>query len=211
MRVPLIVELAVASQAVPLAAVALTRRPIRGARSWVLGWCLFLLAGDLAGRLPARHGASNLWLAYIIVPIGGVLALWALSFWQQREVAQLTFRIATVPFVLVWIVLTVGFESTSRFSLAAGPTAKLLSLGAAVYTLLTRSLRGRADLLRTDWFWVSAGMALYFGAASSLGPLSALLVDSDVPLLVRVYEVKAVIDILAFLLIARGVTCPIET
>jgi hypothetical protein len=36
-------------------------------------------------------------------------------------------------------------------------------------------------------------------------------VDSDVPLLVRVYEVKAAIDILAFLMIARGVTCPIET
>ena len=211
MRVPLVVQLAVASQAVPLVAVAVARRSVRGARTWVLGWCLFLLAGDLVGRLPAQHGAPNLWLAYLFVPAGCVLALWALSFWQQGEVARLTFRIATVPFVLVWVVLTVALEDTSTFSRAAEPTAKLVTLGAATFTLVAGSLRARGDLLRADWFWVSAGMALYFGASSALGPLSAILVGTDLQLLDQAYQVKALVDIFAFLLIARGVTCPAAT
>ena len=211
MRVPLVVQLAVASQGMPLVAAAVAQRSVRGARTWALGWCLFLLAGDLVGRLPAQHGAPNLWLDYWLVPAGCVLALWTLSFWQQGDVARLTFRIATVPLVLVWVVLTVALEDTSNFSRAAEPTAKLITHGAAAFTLVAGSVRAHGDLLRADWFWVSAGMALYFGASSALGPLSALLVGSDVPLLVRAYEVKAILDILAFVLIARGVTCPTAT
>ena len=211
MRAPLLLQLAVASQGIPLAAVAVARRSVRGARTWALAWCLFLLAGDLVGGALGQHSIPNLWLDYLLVPAGGVLALWTLSYWQQGDVARLTFRIATVPFVLVWIVLTVAIEDTSTFSRAAEPTAMLITLAAAAFTLVAGSLRAQSDLLRADWFWVSAGMALYFSSASALGPLSALLIGTDVPLLILAHEVRAALDILSFLLIARGVTCPVAT
>jgi hypothetical protein len=172
---------------------------------------VLLLAADAVGEWLGERGARNLWLYYILTPVSSAVVLIALSYWQSGPLWRLTFRLAILPLVLVWGVLTAAVEDTSAFSRAAAPTAKLITLGAAAFTLVAGSLRARGDLLRTDWFWVSAGMALFFGASSALAPLSALLVGTDPQLLNWAYEVKALLDILAFLLIARGVTCPAAT
>jgi len=139
------------------------------------------------------------------------MVLWLLSLWQSSEVARLTFRLAIVPFLLVWCVLTIAFERTSYFSSVASPMANLVGLGAAAFTLLAGSRRVEGLLHCRDWFWISGGMALYFGTSAALSPLSALLVEEAPQLVIRAYEVKSVLDVLAFLAIARGVTCPVET
>ena len=200
-----------ASQAVPLVAAVLARRPVWGARAWVLAWCAVLVAADAASLWLASHNVRNLWLWYWLTPASGALVLWTCSFWQRGEVARLTFRLAIVPFLIVWSVLTLLVEDTSNFSRAAEPMNMLVGLGAAAFTLLARSRSASASLLRHDWFWVSAGMALYFGTSSAQGPLSALLVAGAPQLLDRAYELKAGLDIVAFLLITRGVTCPTES
>ena len=89
--------------------------------------------------------------------------------------------------------------------------ASLVGLSAAAYTLVARSRTATGDLLRQDWFWVSAGMALYLGTFSMIDPLSALLVGSDPVLMVRAYQFEAVLAVVAFLAIARGMTCTTAT
>lgn len=197
-----------ASGAAPLVAAAVVRRSVRGARAWVLAWCAVLVAADGAQLWLGSHGIHNTWLSYVLTPTGGVLVLWALSSWQSGQLPRLTLRLAILPFLVAWAVLTLAFEDTSTFSRAAEPMGGLVGLGAAAFTLLAGSRIAGGDLLRHDWFWVSAGMALYFGTTSTVGPLSALLVGSAPELLNRAYEVKAVLEIAAFLAIARGVTCP---
>jgi len=203
--------LAIASEAFPLLAVIALRRRVRGARLWVVAWCTFLLAWDLTSLCVSWHGHSNLWLTYVLEPVGIALVLWSLSLWQLRELPRLTMRFALVPFVVAWVVLTVAFEDTSGFSRAADPMAALLGLGAAAYTLLARAGRSRGDLLRCDWLWVCGGMALYFGTGTALQPLAALLIAQDPQLVVLAYDAKAALDVAAFLAIARGVTCPTGT
>jgi hypothetical protein len=136
------------------------------------------------------------------------LALWALSYWQTTEVWRLTFRIAIVPLLLAWGILTLALEDTSSFSNAAEPMVKLVTLGAAAFTLLAGSLSRRGDLLRQDWFWISAGMVLYFGSGATLGPVSSLLVSRAPELLTLAYGVWALVGSVAFLLIAKGMACP---
>lgn len=211
MRIPLIVHLGAASQVAPLVAAALVRRPVGGARAWVLGWCAVLVLFDGAGLLLASRDVHNLWLSYLQTPVGGAIVLWALSQWQRGELARLSLRLAVVPFLVLWGVLTLLVEDTSAFSRAADPMASIVGLSAAAFTLLTRSVSATGSLLRSDWFWVSAGMALYFGIASALGPLSALLVGENAGLLDQAYQLKSLLDVVAFLLIARGVTCPTAT
>ena len=198
------------SQAAPLVAAALARRPVWGARAWVLAWCGLLVGGDGVYLWLAWRDAHNLWLAYFLTPIGVALVLWTLSLWQTGDLSRLTMRLAIVPFLIVWSVLTLVVDDTSTFSRAASPMASLVGLAAAAFTLLARSRSASGSLLRQDWFWVSAGIALYFGTSSALGPLGALLVGEAPQLVIRAYEVKALLDVLAFLLIARGVTCPTE-
>ena len=184
---------------------------MRGARAWVLIWCTLLVVVDGAALGLGREGASNLVLFTLVTPLSAAIVLWVLSCWQTGEVSRLTLR-ATIIFVTVaWAALTYAIEDSSSFSRVADPMSDLVCLGAAAFTLVARSRHGEGPLHRSDWFWVSAGMALYFGSGSALSPLSALLVKEAPDLVIRAYEVKSVLDVFAFLAIARGVTCPAAT
>lgn len=194
-----------------MAAALVVRRPLVPARAWLLAWCVVQVLTDYLLLWFAVRGVPNLWVTYLLTPVSGALVLWTLSLWQSGELARLTLRLVIVPFVLVWGVLTLALENTSSFSRAADPMANLVCLAAAAYTLLARSRASRGELLRQDWFWASAGLALYFGVSSTISPLGALLVGSDPVLLVRAYEVRGLLQIVAFLAIARGVTCPAAT
>jgi hypothetical protein len=210
-KVPLLEYLGAASQLVPLAVAALARRAVRGPRAWVLAWCGILACADgLSLALGVRH-QTNLLVINLVTPVGGAIVLWALSSWQLGGVPRLTLRLAIVPFVLAWLVLTMAFDESETFSRVADPMASLVGLGAAAFTLLARSRSAVGLLHRRDWFWISAGMALYFGTASALAPLSALLVGDAPALMDRAYQVKSLLDVFAFLAIARGVTCPAGT
>jgi hypothetical protein len=207
---PVIYHLGAASEAAPLVAAALVRRPVRGARAWVLAWCGVLVLGNGLQLLLSHYGVNNHWVGYVVIA-ASALVLWALSYWHTGETARLTLRVAIIGLLAVWAVLTLAFEDTSGFSRAAEPMAYLVCLVAAVYTLLARSLSSGGVLLHRDWFWVSAGLALYFGTWSAVGPLSALLAGKDPDLLMRAYEIQMVLTIAAFCAIARGMTCPAAT
>jgi hypothetical protein len=209
-RAPLLIYLATVAEGLPFVALAAPRR-LRGARAWVLLWCAVLLGVDLLAMWLGRHRERNLWLGNVIAPAGGALALWALSCWQARELPRLTLRFAIVPFLLAWLVLLLAVDNVADFSRVAWPMANLVCLCAAAFTLLVRSHAASGSLVRQDWFWVSAGMALYFGVSVTIAPLSALLVGDDPRQLALAYEARAALEVVAFLLIAVGMVCPSET
>ena len=210
MRIPLLLYLGAASEGAPLAAALAVRRRVHGGRLWIAAWSGVLIACGAVQLWLGSRGVHNLWVSYVATA-ASVLVLWALSFWQTSDTARLTLRVAIVPFLAVWAVLTLVVEDTADFSRAAEPMADLVCLAAAAYTLLARSLGSAAELLRQDWFWISAGVSLYFGVWCAMGPLGALLAGPSPGLLVVAYQVAMLLDIAAFLAIARGVTCPEAT
>jgi hypothetical protein len=210
-KAPVLLYLAAVSEAAPLVAAAVVWRPVRGARAWVLVWCALLVTEGGIQYWLGMRGIHNLWLSYVFTPAAGVTLLWALSCWQPGEVGRLTMRLAIPPFLVVWAVLALAFDRTSSFSRAAEPLAYIVGLLAAAVTLIARSRAPTGDLLHQDWFWVSAGVALYTGSYSMIGPLSVLLVGSNPVLLARAYEFGAALSTVAFLAIARGMMCPAAT
>jgi hypothetical protein len=207
-RAPILLYLAAISEAAPLVAASVARRPARGARAWVLVWSALLVTEGGVQAWLGMHRVHNLWLSYIFTPAAGATLLWALSCWQPSEVARLTMRLAILPFLVMWAVLALAFDNTSSFSRAAEPLAYLVGLLAAAFTLIARSRAATGDLLHQDWLWVSGGVAMYTGTYSMIGPLSALLVGGDPNLLNRAYQFGAALCIVAFLAIARGMACP---
>lgn len=206
MRIPALLYVSTLSQGVPLV-VAATHRRARGPVEWVLAWCALSLVESIVELSLALHGIHNLWVPYVFQPFDCALVLWALSCWQESEVSQLTMRLAIVPVVLVLLILIAFFENTAIFSRVASPLSALVGLFAAASTLITKSHASTADPLAQPWFWISAGMALYFGTHSMLGPLSALL-SGDLTLFVLAYQFLSVLSVLSFLAIAWGVRCP---
>ena len=195
----------------PLVAAAVARRPVSRGRAWVLAWSALLLVESGVDAWLALHHVRNLWTNYLFSPVANVMVLWALSCWQVKDVARLTMRLTIVPLLGGWLLLTLAFESITSFSRAADPLVYLIALSAAAYTLIARSRTATVDLMRQDWLWVSAGLALYLGTYSMLSPLSALLVGSNPVLLLRAYELQAVLVLAAFASIARGMTLPLPS
>lgn len=208
-QIPWPVYLGVVSVAIPLLAVVVLRRRPRGASAWILAWTVMLAAEEAVGMWLARRGMNNHWLRYVTLPVGGALVLWALSLWQTRTLARLTFRLAIPAYLAAWTLLVVVVENTRTFSTAAEPLVSVLGLGAAAFTLVARSLEDASGFARQDWFWTCGGLALYFGSVSMLGPLAALL-GNDPALFARAYEVAAAAKVAAYLAIARGITCRVH-
>jgi hypothetical protein len=210
LRIPLLIYLGAAAEAAPLIAAATVRRPQRGARFWILAWSGVLVLADVLQLYLALRGVRNLWVGYMGT-VAGALVLWALSFWQMGTTERLTLRVATFLFLIVWVLLTLTLDDMSSLSRAGNPMANTVCLLAAAYTLLTRSFRSHAELLRQDWFWVSTGLALYFAIWSAIDLMRVLLFGHNPPLMVQLQEVGFILNLVAFLAIARGVTCPAET
>ncbi len=211
MRPPLLLLVLGSFPLVPLAAVVVFRRRQVGARAWVAAWVLVQVAGSVLQLWLGVRGRSNLWVSYVIEPLGGVALLAALALWQVRPLARLTFRLSIPAVAVAFVVLTVAFDSTSTFSRAAEPMLYLVCLAASAYTLVQRSRVMTGDVLRQDWLWVGAGMVLYYGTGGSLFPLSRLLLGSDTHLFTVAYELANGVAAVAFLAVARGVACPTAT
>ena len=198
----------VLSELGPLGAAAMRPGRTTGGRRWVVIWCgLYVVQNAIAIPLAlARH--NNHWTTYAFVPLQGAAILWALSLWQTRQMARLTIR-ATIPgFLAAWLLLVLLVEDTSNFSSIAEPVYSLLSLSAALYTLVSRSADATESLLGEDWFWICAGLSLHFGALVFLTPLGAALVRTNPDMILRALYVRAMVNVLAFVLITYGLLCP---
>jgi hypothetical protein len=200
---------ATAAQAFPLVGLLRFGWRLTAARWWTLAWCAVFLLGDVVMIAVAQTSGRNLWTNYLVTPIEDVILLYLLSLWQREGVARLTYRVAIPLFLVTWAVLVFAVEDTNNFSLVAKPFQALLMAGASLYTLLARSLTERERVTQQDWFWVSLGTTLYYAPVTALHPFAHAFVATRVDLVRLAYLLKAGIDIVAFILIARGMLCPL--
>ena len=190
----------------------LARRTATPGRSWAAVACLVLIVGDYAARTLGSRGINNLWIGYISSPAVGIATLLALASWQRSHRSRRLFFALAPVFALAWIAVVVTAEDVRNFSVAAFPLQALLLLVLSLWTLLTNALSdGPGMLVRSDWFWISAGFALSNGAASAIEPLSAMLLSSAPERLFQLFNFRAGIDLIAALAITAGMLCPVTT
>ena len=208
-KIPLISHAATASQALPLAALLRYGRALPPARAWILVWAAAVLLSDGSALWFALHGTGNLWIEYAASPLVLGAALMALSCWQANSRVRMLFRFAIPVFILVSVTMVALIEDTDNFSLITGAFESMIVFTASLATLLACAWRLEGSLARQDWFWVGLGLALRYGASAGLDPIARVLVGEDIPTLITVHVVGAWIDLIASLLIAGGLLCPI--
>ena len=181
---------------------------LNSGRVWLMFWCATYYISNMAARyLGVRH-INNHFLTYIFICVQGPAILWAISHFQAKPVARLTLRLVIPPFLLAWLILTVLVEDTSNFSPIAEPIYSMLALGAALYTLVTRSAQESEPLMKQDWFWICAGLSLHFAALTVMTPFAAAYVKNNPDMVIQALEVRAGINVLAFSIMTLGMLCP---
>jgi hypothetical protein len=157
----------------------------------------------------ALKGTRNLWLGEIVGPIEVITVLMALACWHPAGLRRQVVRAVIPAFLAAWGVLVIFVEAANSFSAIASPLKSLVLLVASVLTLLYAISKEEGSLAQQDWFWITIGLALKYGSDAAIEPLSRLLIDSRPDVVMFAYKIKSLVSVVASLVIARGILCPI--
>lgn len=206
-----LVAAAVATQLLPALAVAQLPRPLPPARFWVAIWALVFFASDLIQfAITVLGRQENLWFFLVANPIEDAAIIMAYSYWQLRPVMRTTFRIAIPLLAIVTLAIALSFGEVNTFKAASSPFRLLLLVTAVAYTLVVRTSVEDERIWTRDWLWTSLGVILYYAAYVVVDPVSQALLPEHGDLARQVYVVKAGVDVLAYLLVWKGMRCPVE-
>ncbi len=162
---------------------------------------------DAIGWWMADRGINNLWLSHVGTPLQTLLLLLALAHWQMGETERRAVRIVAPVFLVLWGILLVAVEAPRTFSRFTQPLQAILIVAIAAWTMIRRTTRTFEAPAAEPWFWVTSGLLLYFGTGAVLSPVSNLLVRTAPDLVMAAHVGKAVVNIVAYLLVARGMLC----
>jgi hypothetical protein len=195
------------SQALPFFVVPRSKLP--PARRLILLWCLVFLLADFAQLAMTRLVGNNLVFLSISVPLEDAILLLALAHWQTRPVLQLAFRLGAPLLFITSITIAILAGEFATYNEFSGPFRALLVLSATAFTVVDRSRVEVRPLAQCDWLWISIGVALYYSAFVAVAPMMKLAVPLGLDAIARVSTFRAVADLIAFILIAWGIRCPI--
>ena len=89
MAIPVLLYVASASQALPIAAAALVGgRPLPVPHRRLALWCCLLVLLDVGDLAVGASTGNNLWTAYLTLPVELGMTLWILSSWQSPRWAR---------------------------------------------------------------------------------------------------------------------------
>jgi len=208
MAIPPLIYASSASKALLAIAGVRHGRRLPQPRRWIVAYSLCALLIDGVMLAYALHKQNNHWMSYLAAPIEVSTLLFGLSYWHLVRGRRIL-RVLAAAFVATVIVLVAFVEDLTTFSLVRGPIESILIVTASLATLLLLIKDEQGNLLQRDWFWICAGLALQYGAGVTLGPLGRMLIGDSPQVVMSVLKVKAVVTIIANVLIARGIWCPI--
>lgn len=202
---------AISAQLLPLLAVNDLPRPVPRARYWIAIWALVFFFSDISQlTISTFVRTNNLWFMLIANPIEDAALLMAFSYWQLRPVLRLTFRLAIPLLAIATLAIALTFGEVNTFKANSSPFRLLLITAAVAYTLVARTAVEQDRIWDRDWLWTSLGVLLYYAANVVVDPVSAMIYPQSASLAVLVYVIKALFDLLAYLMVWKGMRCPVE-
>ena len=206
---PWVLHVATYAQLLPVLAAARFRTRLPAPRLWVVVWCIALVVGDLAQIWVRTGGATNVWVQYVAVPFQNAIMLWTLSLWQDDPISRLAFRVAIPLYLLALLALIPALGAAAAFNQITWPFQAFLLLAGSLFTLVKRAIGEPERVTSRDWFWITFGTSLFFAFRMALPPFVQLMLATDTELVRLAYVVSGWADIVAYVLIARGMVCPL--
>lgn len=205
-KIPLLLHVSVASQALPVVAYAFARRRSFASGAVVVGALVSVLS-NVVGRILAATAGNNQVVTYLSTPLTGVFFLLAMREFQLTTRERQALRLGIAVFLALWVLLVAFVEDMRGFNLASGPLFSLMLLALGAWTLVRRALIAEiAPLYQQDWFWISAGMATYGACTALAEPIGGILLARQrFDLFNIAWQVRAALSTLGFAMMSWGI------
>jgi hypothetical protein len=196
------------SQAMPLFAVVATRGRHPPAPYRQLAFlCLAFLLSDVAMLIVHAIWRYNLWVTWFTQPLEVALTLWLLSYWQPVIRLSRIYRNVIPVAAAATAILLVVTDPSVTFDEYIGPLLSLVALVGSLHTLVHRSLRSRGLLPSQDWFWICAGLSLFWLLYVPVDAFVEATFGRDEALAALVHIIRTGLMPVPFLLMTWGVLC----
>lgn len=131
------------------------------------------LAGDVIGGIILGRvlGLNNQWISHFLIAVQTPILVLAFSEWAASPRMRRALRYTAVAAIVAWIVLTLGFETLTRFARVTGPLQAALFCVVAATVLIRRALAAESPLGSSDWFFVCIGVLLVYSLTAVYRPL----------------------------------------
>lgn len=156
----------------------------------------------------AAQGINTHWISYSFTPLFGAAMVMVLAQGQRTVVERQAVTLTAGLLLVVVMGLNLLFEDSTTFSRIASPVRSLVVFALAIWTLL-RQEPGSPDssLVRSGWFWVPLGFALYSGGSAAYFPLAWGFIERDPGFVMAMAQLRSVLMVFSFLLVTWGVRC----
>ena len=201
---------ATASRLIPITVGLTWRRSLSVSGRLLLLFIVLSLASDLGMILIGRVlRINNLWIQHLAILVQTPILLLAFASWARSASIQRALRVSAYVAVIVLLLITIVFESLTRFPRFTGTLEAALFCLAAIAVLIDRGLTAEAQVTRSDWFWVALGILLVHGLTAVHRPLLDLFTARGITTIPAwtVLKVLGVLQIIANLMFARAFFC----
>lgn len=156
----------------------------------------------------AAQGINNHWVSYSFTPLYGAAMVMVLAQGQRTLLERQAVTLTAGLLLVVVVSLNLLFESTTTYSRIGSPVRSLVVFAVSIWTLLRLEPGGPdSSLLRSGWFWVTLGFALYSGGSAAYFPLAWSFLERDVEFVKAMAQVRSALVVFSFLLVTWGVRC----
>lgn len=156
----------------------------------------------------AVQGINNHWISFSFTPLYGAAMVMVLAQGQRTTAERQAVTLTAGLLLVVVVSLNLLFEAATTYSRIASPVRSLVVFALAIWTLLRQEPGGPdSSLLRSGWFWVPLGFALYSGGSAAYFPLAWGFLDRDPDFVRAMGQLRSGLVVFSFLLVAWGVRC----
>jgi len=193
---------------VPILVIAAKRwRALEPGAQWIARGFMVYLAFSAVMFVMSMKRIPNRIVAEAVLLLATPFLLLGFSKWQRGQLAAALVR-ATIPLFLgIWVLVLLLAERSNPFGSVEFPVQSIFLVAVAGYTLVANGITAVGNPASEGWFWISAGILLSSGVQATLHPVSNVLFPNRPDLVILAFNVNAAIDVVANLLVARGMWC----
>jgi hypothetical protein len=202
-----LLSLATLSLVPPVAVAGRGWRRLSMAQRLFAAYLALELGSSLLEFVLGRLNQPNLWVAHLVVPVQTVILFRTFAEWQTGSRMATVLRWGSWPMLFFWVPAIVGWEPMTGFSIGSESVQAILCLAVAAFTTVSRQQQDVSRAAEEPWFWIGAGVMLYFATFALLSPLAGYFLHVGSRHVFDVLSARAGFQIAASVLFYLGMRC----
>jgi hypothetical protein len=157
-----------------------------------------------------RFGKTNIWVPHLGVPVQTMIIVFAFAAWQVDHATRGFLQRVAPAMLLFWVPPLVGWEPLNAYSVGTEWIQAIICVAIAAYTLVRRFFEDSGPAVEHAWFWIGAGVMLYYATFALFMPLIGYFVRISMGTAVAMLTVHGGFQVFANILYYYGMRCPIS-